>query len=104
MSLRACIEILGMTQVEAAAVFRVNPRTLRGWIGGRSDPPVGWRSILAAHVRGKQPPEHLDRLRQLAPQVVEVFDEDRREAMREARWKAKAAREACEEPHGPVNL
>lgn len=89
MSMRACIEILGMTQVEAAKVFNVNPRTLRGWLGGRSHPPAGWRRILAAHVRTWQPPAHTERMRQLAPEVVEAWDEERREAEREARWKAK---------------
>jgi hypothetical protein len=85
MSMRACIEILGITQVEAARIYGVNPRTLRTWLA-KGNPPPGWRRILAAHVRTWRPPTHTERLRQLAPEVVEVWDEERREAEREARW------------------
>jgi hypothetical protein len=88
MSIRACIEILGITQVEAARIYGVNPRTMRRWLACGQAPP-GWRRILAAHVRTWQPPEHTERMRQLAPEVVEAWDDERREREREARWKAK---------------
>ena len=88
MSLRACIEILGLTQREAAAIFKVNERTVRGWLGGRSNPPTGWRSILAAHVRQRSVP-CLDTLRSVAPERAEAIADEIREREREARWKAK---------------
>jgi DNA-binding transcriptional regulator YiaG len=54
--LRALLDELGLSQMAAARFLRVDPRTVRSWVLGESEPPFAVVALLPIMVEANIPP------------------------------------------------
>jgi DNA-binding transcriptional regulator YiaG len=60
--LRALIEELGLSQVDAARFLRRGPRTMRRWVLGEDEPPFADVALLEVMVAHKLSPETVEKI------------------------------------------